>query len=124
MIGRLFVALRLFGFVAALGLAAHAPAQQAASISGTWDMYWQTPQGPRQRGSMVFRQDGSALHVEFHGRRGQVSASGTVNGDSFSISGSRMLVSYRVDGRWQGDRLEGSFRALSANRQFTAVRRR
>ena len=120
MIGRL-------SLVAALAFAAFAvcaPAQQGASISGTWDLYWQTPQGPRQRGYMVFRQDGSALQVEFHGRRGQVSARGTVNGDSFSISGSRMLVSYRLDGRWQGDRLEGSIRALSANRSFTAVRRR
>lgn len=116
----------LLGFVAVLGLAAfavRAPAQEADSISGTWNLYWQTRRGPRQSGYMVFRQNGSALSAELHGQ-GQVSVRGTVNGDSFSLRGTRMLVSYRIDGRRQGDRLEGSFRVLSANQRFTGVRRR
>ncbi len=126
MIGRSSLGSHLLGFVAALGLAAfavRAPAQEASSISGTWDLYWQTRRGPRQSGHMVFRQNGSELRAELHGQ-GQVSARGTVNGDSFSLRGTRMLVSYRIDGRWQGDRLEGSFRVLSTNKPFTGVRRR
>ena len=126
MIGRPSLGSHLLGFVAALGLAAfavRAPAQVANSISGTWDLYWQTRRGPRQSGHMVFRQNGSALRAELHGQ-GQVSARGTVNGDSFSLRGTRMLVGYRIDGRWQGDRLEGSFRVLTTNRSFTGVRRR
>ncbi len=105
------------------GAVRSARAQEAGSISGTWDLYWQTRRGPRQSGHMVFRQNGSALRAELHGQ-GQVSARGTVNGDSFSLRGTRMLVGYRIDGRWQGDRLEGSFRVLTTNRSFTGVRRR
>ena len=118
--------LHLLGFVAALGLAAspvRAPAQGSDSISGTWDLYWQTRRGPRQSGYMVFHQNGSELRAELHGQ-GQVSARGTVNGHNFSLHGTRMLVSYRIEGSWQGDRLQGAFRVLSTNRDFTAVRRR
>ena len=125
MIGRRSPGSHLLGFVAAFGLAVSAvpaPAQAADSISGTWDLYWQTRRGPRKSGWMVFRQNGSELRAELHGK-GQVNVRGTVSGNSFSLRGTRMLVSYRIEGSWQGDRLQGAFRVVGVNKPFTGIRR-
>ena len=111
------------GLLAASAAAQPAPTQPAGSITGTWDMYWQTKSGPRKSGYMVFRQNGSDLRAELHGK-GKVNARGSVNGDSFVLRGTRMLVGYRIEGRRQGDRLQGSLKVLSVDKAFTAVRRR
>jgi len=125
MVGHLARGWRISGLAAtlALALAVPATAQNAGSISGTWDLYWQTRSGPRKSGYMVFRQDGGVLRAELHGQ-GKVYARGSVTGDRFVVRGTRMLVGYRIEGRWQGDRLQGSFKVLSVDKAFTAVRRR
>jgi len=105
----------------ALAMAAVAQAP-APRFDGTWDLIWQTRRGPRQSGYLVLAQRGTALEAELHGR-GSVHARGAVDGPRFILRGSRMLVSYTVEGRISGDRMEGEFRMLSVNRRFTGVRR-
>lgn len=117
---------RLLALGAALGLAvvaSQAPAQRTDTIAGTWDLFWPTKNGTRQKGHLVLTQNGNRLRGEIHGR-GEISARGTVDGRSFTLRGSRMMVPYTIAGRWQGDRLQGSIRTLSVNRRFTGVRRR
>ena len=103
----------------AVPAAAQAPAPR---FDGIWDLIWQTRRGPRRSGYFVFRQQGSALHAELHGR-GSVIADGNVDGNVFVLRGSRMLVPYRIEGRIDGDRMEGAFKAMSVDRRFTGVRR-
>ena len=112
--------------IAAAALVASAPAllhAQASSIVGTWDLFWETKRGPRQSGWMVFTQNGARLDARLHGR-GSVRARGTVSGSTFALRGTRLAVPYRIDGSWQGDRMEGAFKVLGVERRFTANRRR
>ena len=101
---------------------ASAPAAQSDSIKGTWDLFWQTRKGPRQSGYFVFRQSGTQLTAEMHGK-GTVKVRGTTSGNSFQLEGTRMLVKYRVSGTWASDRMEGSFKVLNKELKFTGKRR-
>lgn len=92
-------------------------------LDGIWDLTWTTRRGPQQKGYLVLRQNGGEVRGEIHGR-GNVSARGTVNGHNFVLRGSRMMVPYRIEGRWDGDRLEGALKVLSVDRRFTGIRRR
>jgi hypothetical protein len=116
-------AILAIGLIAASAAAQPASAQPAGSLSGTWDMYWQTKSGPKKSGHIVLRQNGSDLRAELHGK-GKIDARGTVNGDSFVLRGTRMLIGYRIEGRRQGDRLQGSLKVMSVDKAFTAARRR
>lgn len=107
----------LFALWAALTAAA-----PAANLAGTWDLIWQTRRGPQQRGYLVVEQAGSALRAEIHGQ-GQVRARGTAAGAAFRLRGSRLAVPYRIEGRLNGARLEGTLKILHIERRFTGVRR-
>lgn len=110
-----------FGFCL---LAAAAIAQPpAARFDGIWDLIWQTRRGPQQRGYLVLNQSGGALSGEIHGR-GSIRARGSAAGASFMLRGSRMLVPYRIEGRVDGDRMEGALKVMNVDRRFTGVRRR
>ena len=100
--------------------AAQAPATNAA---GTWDLVWQTRKGPSRSGWLVVTQRGNALHAEIHGR-GAVSANGSLAGSRMTLRGSRLAISYVIDARVDGDRIEGSLKVLSVERRFTGYRRR
>lgn len=117
------MALAAMAATAPLAIPAPVRAQPAASIAGTWDIFWATRRGPRQSGYMVITQNGTNLSARLYGQ-GSVRARGTASGASFMLRGTRMAVPYRIEGRWQGDRLEGAFRVLGVERRFTAARRR
>ena len=101
---------------------AAAPTWQPNSIEGTWDLFWQTRKGPRQSGYFVFRQSGTQLIAEMHGK-GIVKVRGTTSGHSFQLTGTKMLVRYRVTGTWADDYMKGSFKVLSRKLKFTGKRR-
>ena len=109
--------------VATLGLAAAAAQPAGAPIEGTWDLSWMTKRGPRQSGYLVIARTGDDLRVEMHGR-GKVRARGRATGSTFVVRGTRLAVPYRIEGRWQGDRMDGAFKVLSTSLRFTAARRR
>ncbi len=113
--------LTLFSILAAIAPAA-APAQAPADFAGTWDLVWQTRHGPDRSGFLVIAQQGGRIVAEIHGK-GAVKAKGEANGNSFTLRGSRMLVSYTIAGRLEGGRIAGSLRILSLTKSFTGTRR-
>ena len=67
--------------------------------------------------------NGSEVFARIHGE-GELSARGRVSGTSFALRGWRLAVPFYVQGRWQGDRLEGSLQTLTATHRFIGRRRR
>lgn len=120
-----FVPVRALAAVAAAVAAVAAPAQpqRAGSLAGTWELSWRTGQGPWERRYAVIRQNGSEVHARIHGGSG-LSAYGNVSGSRFALRGWRLAVPFYVQGRWQGDRLEGSLHMLTVTHRFTGIRRR
>jgi hypothetical protein len=102
---------------------AQARARGPQQIAGTWDATWQNSRGERRKGLIVFEQRGSQLsaRIESHGN---VTATGTLEGQSFTLRGARMGVPFTVSGRVQGKKMSGSLNAILVERQFTAVRRK
>jgi hypothetical protein len=94
----------------------------AQNAAGTWDLVWQTRNGPSKKGWLVIRQTGNQLRAEIHGQ-GQVKAKGIITGADFTLRGSRFAVPYTISGRVAGERIEGSLRVLSVRRIFTGTRR-
>jgi hypothetical protein len=103
--------------VFAFALVAAAP--QPASIGGLWDLSWANRHGTARSGWMVVRQQGTHIIIEVHGRR-EVTASGT----HFVLHGSQYLIPFTIEGRVEGDRIEGVLKAVTLQRRFTARRRR
>lgn len=101
-----------------------APAQAPAPrFEGVWDLTWQTSQGPRRRGMLTLTRSGTTLTGEIRGPTRSATATGSANGPNFALSGSRMLVRYRIEGRVSGDRMEGVLKAVGKERRFTGARR-
>lgn len=114
----------LAGAAAAIAaIAAPAQPQRAQSLAGTWELSWRTGQGPWERRYAVIRQNGSEVHARIHGGSG-LSAYGNVSGSRFALRGWRLAIPFYVQGRWQGDRLEGSLQTLTATHHFVGRRRR
>lgn len=95
---------------------------QASALEGTWDLTWQTRHGPQRSGFIVMRREGASLVGEIHGQ-GAITARGSLSGATFNLTGSRMLVPYRLDGRLVAGRIEGSLPVLSIERRFIGLRR-
>jgi hypothetical protein len=104
----------------AAALAAAAP--PPAAMAGTWDLSWTTRRGISRSGWLVVRQSGARIDAEIHGK-GEVKASGRIEGAHFVLRGSRMLVPYTIDGDVAGGRLQGVLKVLKVERRFTGARR-
>jgi pimeloyl-ACP methyl ester carboxylesterase len=94
----------------------------AAVLQGTWDLEWRTARGSSPGGYLVISQSGGKLDVQLHGR-GSLRASGTLQGNSFTVRGSRMFIPYTLAGSVSGDRIEGTLKVMSVERQFVGRRR-
>jgi len=121
---RRFPVRSLAGLAAAIAaIAAPAQPQRAGSLAGTWELSWRTGQGPWERRYAVIQQNGSHVHARILGE-GELSAQGNVSGSRFALRGWRLAVPFYIQGRWQGDRLEGSLRRLTVTHRFIGRRRR
>jgi pimeloyl-ACP methyl ester carboxylesterase len=94
-----------------------------ADVAGTWAMIWQGASGARESGSMVLRQEGSAVHAVLHGQ-GSLEAEGTVRGRLLVVTGRRLLTRFEIRAEARGDTLRGTLDVLTLHRDFMAVRRR
>ena len=92
-------------------------------IAGTWEATWRNRRGAPRKGLIVVEQSGAQLtaRIESHGN---VTATGTIEGSTFTLYGSRMGIPFTVTGRVQGKKMTGALSAILVERQFTAVRRR
>jgi hypothetical protein len=86
-------------------------------------MIWQGASGPRESGSMVLKQEGSAVHAVLHGQ-GSLEAEGTVRGRLLVVTGRRLLTRFEIRAEARGDTLRGTLGVLTLHREFIAVRRR
>lgn len=108
---------------AAIAVAAPAQPRRTQNLTGIWELSWQSGQGPGERRYAAIRQNGNEIHARIIGG-GELSAQGNVNGSRFALRGWRLAVPFYIEGRWQGDRLEGSLRQLTVMHRFTGTRRR
>ena len=107
------------------GLVSEAQARTARTeqIGGIWVATWRNSRGETRQGLIVIDQHGTQLsaRIESHGN---VTATGTLQGQYFTLRGLRTGVPFTVTGRVQGKKLNGALAALFVERQFTAVRRK
>lgn|GEM_PF-2345687 len=103
--------------------AAAAQARRPLQIGGTWDATWRNSRGASRKGVIAIEQRGAGLtaRIESHGN---VTASGSIAGSTFTLRGNRLGVPFTVTGRVEGRRMTGVLTSLLAERRFTAVRRR
>lgn len=106
-----------------LAAEAAAAARRPQQIGGTWDAVWRNSRGEARKGRIVIAQKGAQLtaRIESHG---DVTATGTLEGDGFTLRGSRMGVPFTVHGRVQGKTMHGTLSAILVERSFTATRRK
>ena len=92
-------------------------------VAGIWDAAWRNDSGEPKRGLIVVEQSGARLgaRIESHGN---VTATGSIAGQLFTLRGSRMGVPFTITGRVQGRRMTGTLTSLLLERRFTATRRR
>ncbi len=104
-------------------LLGEAQARGPQQIGGTWVATWQNSRGEARKGLIVIDQRGSQLsaRIESHGN---VTATGTLQGNAFTLRGSRMGVPFTITGRVQGKKMSGALSAILVERRFTAVRKR
>jgi len=102
---------------------AQARTPRVEQIGGIWVATWRNSRGETRKGLIVIDQRGTQLsaRIESHGN---VTATGTLQGQYFTLRGFRTGVPFTVTGRVQGKKLSGALAALFVERQFTAVRRK
>jgi hypothetical protein len=110
----------------AVGLLSEAQARAPRGpqqIAGTWEAIWRNSRGAPRKGLIVIEQRGAQLsaRIESHGN---VTATGSIEGSTFTLHGSRMGVPFTVTGRVQSKKMTGMLSALFVERPFTATRRK
>lgn len=118
--------LYLAGLSTGVALLSEAPAQAARGpqqVAGVWEASWENSRGDARKGLIVIEQSGTALsaRIESHGN---VTATGTLAGESFTLRGSRLGVPFTISGRVKGRKMAGMLTAILIERRFTATRRR
>jgi hypothetical protein len=111
--------------IAGVPFASPGAAQAAArpqQMGGTWDLRWKNRRGETRTGYMVVEQRGAQLVAEVYDRGG-ATATGTIAGSAFTLSGTRMLLPFTVTGRAKGGRMTGTLTALGVERRFIGSRR-
>ena len=122
------VALLALGALSSSGGAPFAGEAQARAprgpvqIGGTWEAAWRNSSGETRKGLIVVQQRGAQLsaRIESHGN---VTATGTIAGSTFTLRGTRLGIPFTVTGRVQGRSMTGTLTALGVERHFTGVRR-
>lgn len=111
--------------VADVPILSPAPAQAAPKpqpIGGTWDLSWKSRSGKARTGYLEVEQKGSQLFAQVYDRGG-ATATGSITGSSFTLSGRRLLIPFTVTGRVKGRRMTGVLTAPGTERRFTGIRR-
>ena len=103
--------------------AAARAARGPQQIGGTWDAVWRNSRGEARKGLIVIEQRGTQLsaRVESHGN---VTATGALQGNAFTLRGKRMGVPFTIEGQVKGRKMRGTLNAILVERSFTAVRRK
>ena len=99
----------IFSFCILLLLVASMSAQEV-NVTGEWEMTITTPRGKRNQ-DINFKQEGKKLTVTMQGRRGEVTAEGTVKGNeiewTITRSTPRGEFTMTYTGKIDGDKMSG-----------------
>jgi hypothetical protein len=106
-----------------LSAEAAAASRKPQQIGGTWDATWRNSRGAPRKGLIVVDQRGDQLSARIVDR-GNVTATGSIEGSAFTLRGTRLGVPFTITGRVQGRKMSGSLTAILTDRRFTATRRR
>jgi Tfp pilus assembly protein FimT len=92
-------------------------------IAGTWEAAWRNSSGETRKGLIVVQQRGTQLsaRIESHGN---VTATGSIAGSTFTLRGTRLGIPFTITGRLKGKTMSGMLTAILVERHFTATRRK
>jgi hypothetical protein len=125
MVAAALMALAALAFTGGGGVAPRAAAATRGpqQMAGTWDVTWLNSSGEARKGQIVISQRGSQLSARIVSQ-GNVTATGSIAGSSFTLRGTRLGVPFTVTGRVDGRRMSGALTALLIERRFVGTRRR
>jgi hypothetical protein len=117
---RLLIAFAL-PLLLALSVYADDPSSNPPSVSGTWQISWQSRQGTQQR-TLQLQQDGSQISGTLQGPRGSTPLSGSLNGDKISFNlqfqGRRRSIRVAFTGNVNNDTMNGTVKIKGGGRRF------
>jgi len=100
----------IFSFCILLLLVASMSAEEV-NVTGDWEMTFTTPRGDEMTRDIHFEQEGEKLTVTMQGRRGEVTAEGTVKGSeiewTITRSTPRGEFTMTYTGKIEGDTMSG-----------------
>ena len=100
----------IFTFCILVLLAIYLSAQEV-DVTGDWEMTFKTPRGDERTRDISFEQEGEKLTVTMQGRRGEVTADGTVKGNeiewTITRSTPRGEFTMTYTGKIEGDTMSG-----------------
>ena len=94
----------------------------ANGVAGRWEMSIQKPKGGTQTWTLTLEQDGEMLKGVITSEGGDLPVTGSIKGQSISISAKKFGVTLEFPATLNGDTMIGTMRALTVKRQWTAKR--
>ena len=94
----------------------------ANGVAGRWEMSIQKPKGGTQTWTLTLEQNGEMLKGVITSEGGDLPVTGSIKGQSISISAKKFGVILEFPATLSGDTMIGTMRALTVKRQWTAKR--
>lgn len=101
------------------------PPGSRLNVAGKWEMSVQKRggAGTAQTWTLTLEQNDEALTGVITSEGGDLPVSGTIEGQSVTLSAKRYGVTVEFPGTVEGDTMTGTMRALTVNRQWVAKRK-
>ena len=93
-----------------------------SSVAGRWEMIIEKRKGGAQTWTLMLEQNGEELKGVINSEGGDLPVTGSVKGQSISLSAQRYGVTVEFPAKLEGDTMTGTMRALTVTRQWRAKR--
>lgn len=94
-----------------------------SSVAGKWEMTIEKRKGGAQTWTLTLEQSGESLKGVINSEGGDLPVTGSVRGQSVSLSAKRYGVTVEFPATLDGDTMTGTMRALTVSRPWRARRR-
>jgi hypothetical protein len=98
------------------------PSSATSNVAGKWEMSIQKRKGGTQTWTLTLEQNGEMLKGVLTSEGGDLAVTGTIKGQSVSMSAERFGVTVEFPATLSGDTMTGTMRVLTSTRQWTAKR--
>jgi len=98
------------------------PPGSVSNIAGKWEMIVEKKKGGEQIWTLTLEQSGESLKGVINSEGGDLPVTGSVKGQSISLSATRYGVTVEFPATHDGDTMRGTMRALTITRQWRAKR--